>query len=69
VDKMEELFVISIIGPQSTGKSTLLNFLLKTAFQMSAGRCTNGLYASLLKTDFPKAKDCLVLDSEGLLSI
>jgi hypothetical protein len=36
---------------------------------MSAGRCTNGLYASLLQTDFPKAKDCLVLDSEGLLSI
>ncbi len=65
----KECFVVSIIGPQSTGKSTLLNFLFNTSFQMSAGRCTQGLYASYFKTDFPNAQDCLVLDSEGLLSI
>ncbi|ETO02849.1 von Willebrand factor type A domain containing protein, partial [Reticulomyxa filosa] len=65
----KELFVISIIGPQSTGKSTLLNFLFNTSFQMSAGRCTQGLYASYFKTNYEKAQECLILDSEGLLSI
>ena len=65
----DKLFVISIIGPQSTGKSTLLNFLFGTNFQMSAGRCTRGLYASLFETNYPKAKKCLVLDSEGILSM
>ena len=42
----EEILVVSIIGPQSTGKSTLLNKLFGTNFKMSAGRCTKGLYAS-----------------------
>jgi len=47
--------IVSIIGPQSTGKSTLLNFLFGTNFQMSAGRCTRGLYASIFETNYPRA--------------
>ncbi|CAF1178055.1 unnamed protein product [Adineta steineri] len=62
-------FVVSVIGPQSTGKSTLLNMLFGSNFQTSAGRCTKGLYASIFGTKYPKAKTLLVLDTEGLLSI
>ena len=64
-----ELVVITILGPQSSGKSTLLNFLMGAKFHVSAGRCTKGLNAMLLKTDVPKFRQILVLDSEGLFSI
>lgn len=63
------VFVISIIGPQSTGKSTLVNSLFGTNFQMSAGRCTRGMYAAIKYTNVETAQKCLILDSEGLLSI
>ena len=36
---------------------------------MSAGRCTKGLNAMLLKTDFENTKEILILDSEGIFSI
>ena len=65
----EAPFVVSVIGPQSTGKSTLLNMLFGCNFQMSAGRCTKGLYASVFKTKYVRARTLLVLDTEGLLSI
>ena len=66
----DQILVVSVIGPQSTGKSTLLNKLFNTNFQMSAGRCTKGLYASFKKTTL-NGKDhfLLILDTEGLLSI
>ena len=65
----EPFFTVAILGPQSTGKSTLLNFLFNTCFKVSAGRCTNGLYASFLPTNYELAKRCMILDTEGLLSI
>ncbi|CAF4833807.1 unnamed protein product, partial [Rotaria sp. Silwood1] len=67
--EVEAPYVVSVIGPQSTGKSTLLNMLFGSNFQMSAGRCTKGLYASLFKTDYPNAKTLIVLDTEGLMSV
>ena len=36
---------------------------------MSAGRCTKGLNAMLLRTDFKETKEILILDSEGIFSI
>ena len=59
----EPFFTIAILGPQSTGKSTLLNFLFNTCFRVSAGRCTNGLYSSILPTNYEFAKNCMLLDS------
>lgn len=47
-----KLVVITILGPQSSGKSTLLNFLTGAKFHVSAGRCTKGLNAMLLRTEF-----------------
>ena len=62
----KKLFVVSVIGEQSSAKSTLLNYLFGCGFQTRAGRCTKGLYVSLVHT--PQV-DVLVLDSEGLMSV
>jgi len=67
-NRNNELFVVSIMGAQSTGKSTLLNYLLGSNFKISAGRCTRGLNATLFETDIEDAKEMLLLDSEGLFS-
>ena len=64
-----KLLVVTIMGPQSSGKSTLLNFLFGARFHVSAGRCTKGLNAMLLRTDFEETKEILILDSEGIFSI
>ena len=59
--------VISIFGPQSSGKSTLLNYCFGCKFLTSAGRCTKGIYASLHSTDI--TRQFLILDTEGLDAI
>ena len=69
VGQEKKIFVLSVIGIQSSGKSTLLNTMFGLEFAVSAGRCTRGIYAQLLPVadrlglpfDF-----MLVLDSEGL---
>ena len=61
-----QLFVVSVIGIQSSAKSTLLNYLFGCGFATRAGRCTRGLYASYVQTN---ELDILVLDSEGLMSV
>ena len=38
-------------------------------FVVSAGRCTKGLNAMLLTTDYPEVPDLIILDSEGIFSI
>ena len=60
--------VVSIIGPQSSGKSTLLNYCFGCKFLTSAGRCTRGIYASLAKLSRPVnlTNQFLILDTEGL---
>ena len=69
IDDDKKVFVLSIMGIQSSGKSTLLNTMFGLQLAVSAGRCTHGIYAQLL----PVAKESnlpfdymLVLDSEGL---
>lgn len=61
------IYVVSVIGAQSSAKSTLLNFLFGCDFATNAGRCTRGLYASYLEPS--SGPPILVLDSEGLLSL
>eukprot|EP00397_Hematodinium_sp_SG-2012_P005424 GEMP01005444.1.p1 GENE.GEMP01005444.1~~GEMP01005444.1.p1 ORF type:complete len:889 (-),score=135.84 GEMP01005444.1:1225-3891(-) len=56
--------VISIIGPQSTGKSTLLNRMFPSRFPTSAAGCTMGINATLCEHN--NASNLLVLDTEGL---
>ena len=63
--------VISIFGPQSSGKSTLLNYCFGCKFITSAGRCTQGVYGSLFQMHeiLNNSRNLLILDTEGLNSI
>jgi len=55
------------VGPQSSGKSLLLKYLFGTQFVSSQGRCTKGVYLSLLKFRTPSGeKQILLLDTEGI---
>ena len=65
------IFILSVLGIQSTGKSTLLNTLFGVRFAVSAGRCTRGAYFQLLKLDAKlstetKCDYVLVIATEGL---
>ena len=64
--------VITILGPQNSGKSTLLNFMFGCDFSVSDGRCTRGIYGTFIRATGESAKEfdyLLVLDTEGLQSI
>ena len=63
-----KLFKISVLGAQSSGKSTLLNAVFGLNFPVSSGRCTSGAYMQLVKIDpeLQKVLGCqyvLVIDS------
>nr|NP_001128554.1 provisional ortholog of upregulator of cell proliferation L homeolog [Xenopus laevis]AAI14224.1 Unknown (protein for MGC:132266) [Xenopus laevis] len=63
--------VITVLGVQSTGKSTLLNTMFGLQFSVSSGRCTRGAFLTLIKVkeNFQKKINCefiLVIDTEGL---
>ena len=63
--------IVSIFGPQSSGKSTLLNYCFGCKFLTSAGRCTRGIYGSLskLSQQVNLTEHFLILDTEGLDAI
>ncbi|XP_077303291.1 interferon-induced very large GTPase 1-like [Lithobates pipiens] len=63
--------VITVLGVQSTGKSTLLNTMFGLQFPVASGRCTRGAFMTLLKVkeNLQKELGCdfiLVIDTEGL---
>uniref|UniRef100_UPI00358F87F9 interferon-induced very large GTPase 1-like n=1 Tax=Myxine glutinosa TaxID=7769 RepID=UPI00358F87F9 len=63
--------VVSVLGVQSTGKSTLLNTMFGVQFAVSSGRCTRGAFMQLVRVE-GEAKEKLkcdfimILDTEGL---
>ena len=68
----DRCLVVSILGPQSSGKSTLLNFMFGCDFAMSEGRCTRGIYGSYFKFRDRRVKNydgIFVIDTEGLFSV
>ncbi|XP_032842443.2 up-regulator of cell proliferation [Tyto alba] len=70
----KRVFVLSVLGIQSTGKSTLLNAMFGLQFNVSAGRCTRGAFMQLIKVDEKLQQDVafdymLVVDTEGLRAI
>ncbi|KAH7306443.1 hypothetical protein KP509_22G012300 [Ceratopteris richardii] len=67
-EKPARIFVMSVIGVQSSGKSTLLNLMFGTQLQTSAGRCTRGVYAQLVPSHREQYDYVLLLDIEGLRS-
>jgi hypothetical protein len=49
-----------------------MNFIFGTQFLSSAGRCTKGVYASIIKYKCRKTgknKKILILDTEGIQSV
>ena len=63
------VFVLSILGLQSTGKSTMLNTAFGLQFNVSSGRCTRGAFMQLLPLDElleMKFSYVLIVDTEGL---
>ena len=66
-----QVFVMSVLGLQSTGKSTMLNTIFGVQFSVSAGRCTRGAFMQLLPVHESLQKKCgfqyfLIVDTEGL---
>ena len=65
------ILVLSILGLQSSGKSTLLNAAFGVNFNVSAGRCTRGAFMQLLPVHYSLQLECncryiLLVDTEGL---
>ncbi|CAH2308106.1 up-regulator of cell proliferation-like [Pelobates cultripes] len=63
--------VITVLGVQSTGKSTLLNTMFGLHFPVASGRCTRGAFMTLIKVKEDVLEDVgcdfiLVIDTEGL---
>ncbi|KAM4878257.1 interferon-induced very large GTPase 1-like isoform 1-T2 [Sylvia borin] len=70
----KRVFVLSVLGIQSTGKSTLLNAMFGLQFNVSAGRCTRGAFMQLIPVGQELQQDLgfdfvLVVDTEGLRAI
>ncbi|MBN3311166.1 GVIN1 GTPase, partial [Amia calva] len=66
----QRMFVLSVLGLQSSGKSTLLNAMFGLQFPVSAGRCTRGAFMQLVRVKEEKQNlrfdYLLVIDTEGL---
>ncbi|XP_050961566.1 interferon-induced very large GTPase 1 [Labeo rohita] len=70
----QRVFVLSVLGLQSSGKSTMLNAMFGLQFAVSAGRCTRGAFMQLVKvSDEMKTQMnidyILVVDTEGLCAV
>ncbi|CAC5400121.1 unnamed protein product [Mytilus coruscus] len=64
----KKLLALSVLGIQSSGKSTLLNAMFGLQFAVGTGRCTRGVFMQLVPVlDNTKTYDyVLVIDTEGL---
>ena len=64
-----KLFVLSILGLQKSGKSTLLNVMFGCRLRTNVERCTKGIYLQLIRSTRPGFDYVLVLDVEGVRSM
>ncbi|XP_073688684.1 interferon-induced very large GTPase 1-like [Garra rufa] len=70
----QRVFVLSVLGIQSSGKSTMLNAMFGLQFAVSAGRCTRGAFMQLVRVSEEMKKQMnidyiLVVDTEGLRAL
>ncbi|CAK6975304.1 up-regulator of cell proliferation-like [Scomber scombrus] len=73
VSPKSKILVVTVLGVQSTGKSTLLNTMFGVQFAVSSGRCTRGAFMLLIRVneDVRKVLNCdfmVIIDTEGLKS-
>ncbi|XP_062597195.1 interferon-induced very large GTPase 1-like [Saccostrea cucullata] len=66
----KRVYSISVLGIQSSGKSTLLNAMFGLDFPASSGRCTRGINLHLLPVTNPHLnfEYAFIFDTEGLRS-
>ncbi|XP_067454914.1 interferon-induced very large GTPase 1-like [Thunnus thynnus] len=67
------LLVLTVLGVQSSGKSTLLNTMFGVQFPVSSGRCTRGAYMLFLRVGEDMKHELnyefiVLIDTEGLKS-
>ncbi|XP_053388844.1 interferon-induced very large GTPase 1-like [Mercenaria mercenaria] len=74
VIKSGKVMTLSVLGVQSSGKSTLLNTMFGSQFSTRTGRCTRGIHVQLVPAITGKYSSAatpfdyvLVVDTEGLL--
>ncbi len=70
----QRIFVLSVLGIQSSGKSTMLNAMFGLQFAVSAGRCTRGAFMQLVRVSDEMRSlltfdYILVVDTEGLRAL
>ncbi|WAR09578.1 GVIN1-like protein [Mya arenaria] len=69
IPNKDSITIVSVLGLQSTGKSTLLNTMFGQQFKVRGGRCTKGVQARLVSVsdgfDVLPSKYIMVFDSEG----
>ncbi|KAB5517561.1 hypothetical protein PHYPO_G00168550 [Pangasianodon hypophthalmus] len=70
----QRVFVLSVLGIQSSGKSTMLNAMFGLQFAVSAGRCTRGAFMQLVRVSEEMKEELkfdyiLVVDTEGLRAL
>ncbi|XP_029943677.1 interferon-induced very large GTPase 1-like isoform X2 [Salarias fasciatus] len=73
VGSKNRILVVTVLGVQSTGKSTLLNTMFGVQFAVSSGRCTRGAFMLLIRIDEELQKELkcdfmMIIDTEGLKS-
>ncbi|XP_059211456.1 interferon-induced very large GTPase 1 [Centropristis striata] len=73
VSPKSKILVVTVLGVQSTGKSTLLNTMFGVQFAVSSGRCTRGAFMLLIRIDEDVRKELncdfmVIIDTEGLKS-
>ncbi|XP_071334009.1 up-regulator of cell proliferation-like isoform X2 [Trachinotus anak] len=73
VSPNNKILVVTVLGVQSTGKSTLLNTMFGVQFAVSSGRCTRGAFMLLIRIneDVKEILNCdfmVIIDTEGLKS-
>ncbi|GLD53588.1 interferon-induced very large GTPase 1-like protein, partial [Lates japonicus] len=73
VSPKNKILVVTVLGVQSTGKSTLLNTMFGVQFAVSSGRCTRGAFMLLIRIndDVKNVLNCdfvVIIDTEGLKS-
>ncbi|XP_051745705.1 interferon-induced very large GTPase 1-like [Ctenopharyngodon idella] len=70
----QRVFVLSVLGLQSSGKSTMLNAMFGLQFAVGAGRCTRGAFMQLVRVSGEMKTQIefdyiLVVDTEGLRAL
>ncbi|XP_059210424.1 interferon-induced very large GTPase 1-like [Centropristis striata] len=73
VSPKSKILVVTVLGVQSTGKSTLLNTMFGVQFAVSSDRCTRGAFMLLIRIDEDVRKELncdfmVIIDTEGLKS-